>query len=537
MASNENIPVPPEGAGYGQHYSAGQTTPPDGGQGTYSSTYSGTHAASYETPGSTGYEAPPNSSYAAPDSAFQPDAAATYQAPAAQAAAPAPKQKKGGGGAAGFIGGIVGAVVAVALVACMWAYTPVFDSLKSSGGSAQSGTVTIEQAADEGATTAEAVAAKCLDSVVTIYVYTNSTSDWSQLFGGSGSSSQNSSTPNALGSGVIVKNEGSTYYILTNYHVVEDISKATVKVGTQEYSATPVGYDEKTDLAVIKIEASDLTVAEWGDSSTLKVGEWAGVIGSPHGYEQSLTVGIISALYRNDTISDSTGSRAYTGMIQTDAAINPGNSGGGLFDAEGKLIGINTYIASTSGSSASIGFAIPQSTAQRIAEQLISGEEVEHAFMGISMQGADNGVEIAAVYKDTAAAKAGLKTGDIITQIDGQKVTSVNDVSEAILAKQPGDSISVTYERDGQEESVDVELGSDSDITDEYAKGGEPDSSDDSASGYYGYNFEDLFGGTPFSFNFGGNSGNSGNGGNSGNSGSGNSGNSGSGSGNSSFWD
>ena len=222
-------------------------------------------------------------------------------------------------------------------------------------------------------------------------------------------------------------------------------------------------------------------------------------------------------------------------MIQTDASINPGNSGGALVDADGKLIGINTYISSTSQSSAGLGFAIPASTAKRVAEQIMSGQTVTHAFLGITMKASTDpaGVAVSSVYKDTAAAKAGLQTGDVITKIDGKSITSPNAVSIAVHSKNVGDSIEITYVRNGAENTVTATLGSDDANTNEYAENGAPSTQNQNnngngysgngsgGSGNNGFGLGDLFG-----FGMGG-------------SGSGNSGSGGSGSGNSgsgSFW-
>ena len=419
--------------------------------------------------------------------------------------------QSGGSGASGglvkgIIGGVVGAAVVAAVFVGLWAGTDVFDSLKgssSSGTTTQSGTITIENSDD--ATTAEAVAAKCIDSVVTIYVYSAS-SDWSSLFGDS--TSTDSSEPDGLGSGVVLASEDGYSYILTNYHVVESISKAEVKVGDDTYEAEAVGSDSKSDLAVIRIAVDGLTPLEWGDSEELAVGDWVMAIGSPYGYENTCTTGIVSAMYRSDVLSDSTtlSTTVYTDMIQTDAAINPGNSGGALVNDEGELIGINTYISSTSESSAGLGFAIPSSTAQEVAEQLMEGETVDHAYLGITMQDASDGsgVQITSVYKDTAADKAGLKTNDIITAIDGETVTTSTEVSVAVSSKSSGDKIEITFLRNGEEQTTTATLGSDSDETTEYADDGAPatGSSDgyyDNSSDGYSYDFSDmldeLFGG------------------------------------------
>ena len=204
---------------------------------------------------------------------------------------------------------------------------------------------------------------KCLGSVATIYVYSDSAS--TNPFGTGGSSS---STPSSLGSGVIISNDGGTCYIVTNSHVVNGASRAEVTIGDNRYEAQIVGQDAKTDLAVVSIKATGYTPMEWGDSADLTVGEWVRAIGTPYGYEQTVTTGIISAMYRSDVVQDATGSSSvYTDMIQTDAAINPGNSGGALVNDKGELIGINTYISSTSQSSAGLGFAIPSSTVKRLS--------------------------------------------------------------------------------------------------------------------------------------------------------------------------
>ncbi len=413
----------------------------------------------------------------------------------------AKKQRKASGASGdfwkSFASGAVGAVVILALVGALWAWTPLFNGMKGGNVSSPGGTISIENSDD--ATLAQAVAAKAIDSVVTIYTYSDN-SAWNRYF----DSNSSSNSPSALGSGVIISEDG---YILTNYHVVENISRAVVKLGDQQYEATAVGADPETDLAVIKIDAHGLTPMEWGDSSKLTVGEWVMAIGSPYGYENTVTTGIVSALYRSDVLSDSTGlgTTVYTDMIQTDAAINPGNSGGALVDDEGKLIGINTYISSTSQSSAGLGFAIPANDAKQIADQLMQGKEVTHALLGISMMDAANaqGVEVAAVYKGTGADKAGLHTGDVITKIDGNAVTSTNDVSVAVSSKAPGDTMSVTYQRDGKEQTTKVTLGSDSDQTTEYAENGKPETDpygygQGNAYGESGnggnYNLGDMFG-------------------------------------------
>lgn len=382
-----------------------------------------------------------------------------------------------------FFYGFVGGIVSIALVLCLGTFTPLLNAFKTGTVSSNNGNITIDVNGED-TTLPEAVAAKCINSVVTVYVYSSSSS-WNQYFGSSGSSS----SPSALGSGVILSDDGDACYILTNYHVVADISRAVVKVGDTQYEAETVGYDSKTDLAVLKIKASGLTPMEWGDSTSLNVGDWVMAIGTPYGYEQTVTTGIVSAMYRSDVLKSETGtgsSTVYTDMIQTDAAINPGNSGGALVNSEGKLIGINTYISSTSQSSAGLGFAIPGSTAKKIADELIAGESVSHAFLGITMSTSTNptGASVTSVYKDTAAANAGLQTGDVITKIDNKTMSSSNDVSIAVSSKNAGDTISITYVRNGAEATTTATLGKDTDKTSEYAENGSP-STKSSNNGYY----------------------------------------------------
>ena len=543
MADYERTPIPPDGVTNPYNYH-NPTAPMDNGQPTaqigdnapYANEYTSDPFSPASRTGDLGggaqQAADPNPSYAhAGDTAAQPQV---------MKATAKPEKKKGG---KTTLTAVISSAITAALVSALMSFAPIgANDNNNQSVNATTGDITVST--DGQTSVAEAVAAKCLNSAVTIYVYSNSSSDWSQMFGGGSSSS--STTPSALGSGVIISENNGTYYILTNYHVVEGISKAVVKVGEQQFEASSVGYDEKTDLAVISIKGEGLTVAEWGDSQSLNIGEWVAAIGAPYGYEQTLTTGIVSALYRSDTISSSSslGSTVYTDMIQTDAAINPGNSGGGLFDAEGKLIGINTYISSTSQSSAGLGFAIPQSNAQEIAEEIISGKTVEHAFLGVSMGNvdADGGVTVAAVYKGTAAAEAGLKTGDIITKVDNKTITSAANVTEAVRSHKVGDKINITYKRDGKESTVEATLGTDNNVSDEYAEGGEPATQNNSngngngssnggnggngfgwgnsgGDDYFGFDLDELFGGNPFSYGYGDSDSGSG----SGNSGSGNS--------------
>ena len=424
---------------------------------------------------------PPEGAQSAPSVTNQ----AAPKSPEAPKMPNAPK-KKSGGGVKSFLYGLLGGIVSVALVLCLGNFTPLLDSFKGATVTSSNGNVVISPN-EEDVTLAEAVAAKCLGSVATIYVYSGSAS--ANPFSSSGATSN---TPSSLGSGVIIANDGGTCYIVTNSHVVNGASRATVTIGDESYEAQIVGQDAKTDLAVVSIKASGYTPMEWGDSADLTVGEWVMAIGSPYGYEQTVTTGIVSAMYRSDVVQDATGSSSvYTDMIQTDAAINPGNSGGALVNDKGQLIGINTYISSTSQSSAGLGFAIPSSTVQRVAEQLIAGKTVTHAFLGITMTTSTDpsGVAITSVYKDTGAAKAGLQTGDVITKIDGKAMNSPSDVSIAVSSKNAGDTIEITYVRGGSEHTAMVTLGSDDENPQEYAENGAPAQQNNGGNGNNGYGY------------------------------------------------
>jgi putative serine protease PepD len=281
------------------------------------------------------------------------------------------------------------------------------------------------------------------------------------------------------GTGIIVSSDGR---ILTNNHVVEvaaDGGSITVAFSDgSNAEATIVGRDPVTDIAVIKAEGkSGLTPATLGSSSDLQVGQEVVAIGSPFGLESTVTQGIVSALNRPVTSSDGTGSGTPTVFpaVQTDAAINPGNSGGPLVDLAGNVIGINSAIragTTVSGEAGSIGlgFAIPIDLAKNIAKQLIAGDTVEHAQIGVSVRAAVSGdditgigAEINEVSSGSAGADAGLKKGDIITAVNGHAVASSDALVASVRAYQPGETIEITYQRSGESKTVDVTLGSDQD--------------------------------------------------------------------------
>lgn len=364
---------------------------------------------------------------------------------------------------------------AVACIVCLGAYGIAHPSGSTVLGSDGSGTsITVN---GEDTTLAEAVSQKCLPSVVNIDVYTRQQSQ--SLYGMMGQSSNSSElTESSLGSGIILSSDG---YILTNYHVIEGADQLKVNASGSVYTATVVGTDASSDLAVLKIDATGLTAIEIGSSSDLSVGEWVMAVGSPFGLEQSVSTGIVSATSRttsalnsSSSSSSSSSSAVYTNMIQTDAAINPGNSGGALVDKDGKLIGVNTLIASSSGSSSGVGFAIPVDYAMNIAQQIIDGKTPSHAQLGVSGTtvnsqiaqrynlSVSSGAYVTSVSSGTSAANAGIQVGDIITKCGDTTISSSTDLVLAVRSHNVGDTVSVTYNRNGQESTVQVTLGSDS---------------------------------------------------------------------------
>ncbi|MDO4183317.1 MAG: trypsin-like peptidase domain-containing protein [Coriobacteriia bacterium] len=396
--------------------------------------------------------------------------------------ATAEKASGGKGGLKTFLFGFLGALIACLLVFGIMIGTGALKTATVIGGSGNAITAT-----DESSTLAEQVASKCLPSVVSIDVYTQSTSSgygglFDYFYGGGSNSNSGELTNTSLGSGVVISTDG---YILTNYHVIEGADALKVTVEGTEYDAEIIGSDSSSDVAVIKVSNANgktFTAIELGDSDNLNIGEWVMSIGSPFGLEQSVATGIVSAVNRSQVYSDSSSnyygystgeSTIYTNMIQTDAAINPGNSGGALVDADGKLIGINTLIESYSGNYSGVGFAIPVNYAIALSQQIISGETPSHAQMGISTTtinssiaqrygfSVSSGAYVAQVSPGSGAEAAGVKVGDIITSVDGATIESSSDVQLAVRSKNIGDTIAVTVNRSGETLTLQVTLGSD----------------------------------------------------------------------------
>ena len=264
------------------------------------------------------------------------------------------------------------------------------------------------------------------------------------------------------GSGFIVSQDG---YILTNNHVVEDAEKIMVTLlDGRELQAKLVGTDPSTEVAVIKIDANDLHALEMANSDTIEVGEWVIAIGNPFGLSHTVTVGVVSAKGRNGL-----GLSTYEDFIQTDAAINPGNSGGPLIDLDGKVVGINTAIVG-SGGNIGIGLAIPINIAKSVYDQLVQKGKVVRGFLGITIQNITpdlaesfklkdtKGVIIPDVSSDSAAAKAGLKAGDIIIAFDGQPVEKAAEFQRRVAMKKPGSEVEITVLRDGKKQTLTAKL-------------------------------------------------------------------------------
>lgn len=275
----------------------------------------------------------------------------------------------------------------------------------------------------------------------------------------------------STGSGVIIKEQGNTVYVLTNNHVVDGRDKLRVQLWNKvEYTGELVGTDVRTDLAVLRFQTKRPlppgSVATLGNSDMVKSGQWACAIGSPLGYESTLTVGVISAKGR-ELNGLGSGATSYTDLIQTDASINPGNSGGALVNIDGDVIGINVAIASSGMSQGNIGigFAIPVNTARMVADQLISKGKVVRGYLGVACSSAnrelsealrdhlkvpDGGALAETVNPDTPAARGGMKDGDVIVKFGARDVRSFSDLEKAVSTVNPGSSVPVEVVRDGR---------------------------------------------------------------------------------------
>lgn len=268
----------------------------------------------------------------------------------------------------------------------------------------------------------------------------------------------------AAGSGVILSDDG---YIVTNNHVIEKADKIKVILDDKRsYEAKLIGTDPTTDLALLKIEEKGLPYIQIGNSDNVRVGEWVLAVGNPFDLTSTVTAGIVSAKARNINILRSKSNYAVESFIQTDAAVNPGNSGGALVDLKGRLIGINTAIATPNGTFAGYSFAVPSAIMTKVVEDLKQYGEVQRGLLGINIQDVSaelakekglrdvSGVYVAGVNENSAAAEAGIKEGDVITKIEDVTVHSSSELQEAVARHRPGDKIRILFLRKGDEQSA-----------------------------------------------------------------------------------
>lgn len=267
----------------------------------------------------------------------------------------------------------------------------------------------------------------------------------------------------SLGSGVIVDKRG---YILTNNHVVDDTDELKVKLGDKrEFDAIIVGTDPQTDLAVVKIEGENLIPAKMGNSDEMRPGQWAIAVGNPFGFNQTVSLGVISATKRSGV-----GIAQYEDFLQTDAAINPGNSGGPLVNIKGEVIGINTVIATRSGGYQGIGFAIPINMAKTVLRDLIDKGKVTRGWLGVVIQDLDpalakqfnvdatEGVLVSDVQKDSPAKEAGMESGDIIIWYDNKKINDLNQLRNVVAQTTVGKKVEVKVLRGSKEKALTVTI-------------------------------------------------------------------------------
>ncbi len=294
-------------------------------------------------------------------------------------------------------------------------------------------------------------------------------------------SSPRRAQPRSMGSGFIISKDG---YILTNAHVVESVEEITVKLNDKrEFEAKVIGTDAKTDIALIKVKANNLPIITKGNPDKLKVGEWVLAIGSPFGFEHSVTAGIVSAKGR------SLAQENFVPFIQTDVAINPGNSGGPLFNMAGEVVGINSQIYSRTGGFMGLSFAIPIDVATEIADQLKVSGKITRGRIGVMIQeltkelaesfglSNSNGALVVSIQKDSPAEKAGVEVSDVILNFDGKEVDSSADLPRIVGNTKPGSKVSMQVWRDGKIKKISITVGEIPSEENIISSDAEPDSS------------------------------------------------------------
>ncbi len=274
--------------------------------------------------------------------------------------------------------------------------------------------------------------------------------------------------PQTTGSGIVITANG---YILTNHHVAGDAEKLTVTFSdNREYDAELVGSDPRTDIAVIKIDATGLKPATIGKSDAVEIGEWVLAVGAPLNLKSTVTAGIVSAVGRDINIISNQGGLSIEDFIQTDAAINPGNSGGALVNLNGEVIGVNTAIATSNRSFIGYGFAVPIDLAKKVMDDIVAHGKVKRGYIGIGLGSVDagtaeafgldrpKGVLITEVRSNTPAAKANLKEGDIVLSVNGQPVNRPNHLQSLVARKHPGDTVTLAIRRNAENLTIRVTL-------------------------------------------------------------------------------
>jgi serine protease Do len=271
------------------------------------------------------------------------------------------------------------------------------------------------------------------------------------------------------GSGVIFSADG---HIVTSLHIIEEAERIDVTLNDRRvYRAEVIGKDPATDLAVIKIEAKNLSAIEFGDAEQLQVGEWIAAVGNPFNLTSTVTAGIVSAKGRDLNLRQMTEGLLIESFIQTDAAVNPGNSGGALVNIRGELVGINAAIASPTGVFAGYSFAVPAYLVRKVIDDVLEFGEVRRGILGVSIRNIDpvlaeekslndlDGAYVESVIEGSAAAQAGIQQGDVIISVEGSDVASAGQLQEAVSLKRPGEEIKITYRRKGRIQKAEMILG------------------------------------------------------------------------------